>query len=333
MRFRLYRTIQLPPCAFVAAEHIAVVQSTLGIMLSWPVGAHTLGASACKHAILLYVDKSGSMGGKNIKLAVAALKEMQSVINECDYVKLALIDTDVHPHQPLRPPSSDGFREFIKAWESNLGDSTRIWGGVLQDVQCMMKSRPARGYLVEVIIITDGDDNSSPQNLGGQAGAHALLKNLRDIGVDSVAFSIIGIGPLPRETRERFETISELTGGSSSTVKDSNDVAEFKERFVAPLQREIADPQEKIIRARERAVQARAKFQISEEEFAMPLAEGSSQGTGLYLVSSFFLMGACWWAVENIRLSGRRIFCAGLGVVGLFHVIQPFGKNRSQRDL
>jgi len=149
-------------------------------------------------------------------------------------------------------------------------DLTRIWEGVLDDVQAMVRTKPP-GTLIEVFILSDGLDNETKENMAGPGGARALLKRLHELGIASVVFNIVGIGELPQEVSQTFEQVSGLTGGLSFSIPSVSGIDQFKERFITPLVQEAGSIKEKIVRVRERAKKARAESSISVEEFDLPM--------------------------------------------------------------
>lgn len=216
---------------------------------------------------LFYGDKSSSMSGCNIELASTAFMELvaKARFTECD-LQLALIGTQLEK-VPIGKYDRKFLTRYVHEWQRKCGRTigTKVWECVWKDVS----SLAAKGLqAASVVMVTDGLDNLSTKEFFGPKGAHHLVNKLRGMNIQDISFNIVGIGHLPKDVSSVFENVSSLTGGLYHAIRDVKDLPAFSTRFVKPFAEAVHNPTIRMIRARERAVDAKLKVGIFDDQVA-----------------------------------------------------------------
>jgi VWFA-related protein len=169
-------------------------------------------------AIVLVIDKSGSMKGHAIRSAVVAAKDFIGRLSVRDQVSVIPFSDSIGPETPLttdRGAAQAALTGIVARGETRLFDSA------LRAVEYVAASDARRKA---VLILTDGKDT------GSRASASGCIARARDAGV---SLYCIGLGS--GISRAVLGGLAEKTGGRVYTARDPDDLVDIYRGIAALL--------------------------------------------------------------------------------------------------
>ena len=116
-----------------------------------------------KKLVFVVLDVSGSMAGSRLPKALSCIGSLilGDVCTDTDHFALIAFNDTVHTVTPRRPKYAVKWSAVSKKVTSLCGGRTCLWGAVLQAMGDLSNMSRAKGVHVDLVVLTDGDDNRS----------------------------------------------------------------------------------------------------------------------------------------------------------------------------
>jgi uncharacterized protein YegL len=170
------------------------------------------------------VDVSGSMRGEPIKAAMATLADLyRTVMDDEDRFACCTFGSSVRKLHAAMPKRRVDLDQDLAHIEDNKGGATALWDGVAWAITAasmeysnMKKAGIDDPPVIEVVIITDGKDNSSERRF---AEIHELTKRP---GVPNFNLIVVGLGSVDTDA------LNKLCEPKNCHFKHARDIPQFK---------------------------------------------------------------------------------------------------------
>jgi uncharacterized protein YegL len=172
------------------------------------------------------IDVSGSMSGAPIQAAISTLEDLfRSTMADTDKFACCTFGSNVKKLHAAMPKSRIDIDKDVAHISDNAGGLTALWDGVAWAIQAAsleyknMRDREGDRFdapVVEVVIITDGHDNSSTKRF---EEIHALTQRP---GIPNFNLVVVGLGSVDKNA------LTQLCSPRNCHFHHAQDVPEFK---------------------------------------------------------------------------------------------------------
>lgn len=156
-------------------------------------------------AIVLLIDKSGSMTGDKIKLAKDAAAATVEVLAKDDQIAVLAFDSSVQPLVRLQS-ARNRVRILSQLARLSPGGGTNIQPAL---AEAYRQLRPAEARLKHVILLSDGVSNPS-----------GLMELAQDMSADGITITTVTVGGGEAD-RNLLNTLADLGGGRAYFTNDA----------------------------------------------------------------------------------------------------------------
>lgn len=125
-----------------------------------------------KKLVYIVLDVSGSMAGSRLNKALEGIK---FIFDECcgnsDHFALVAFNDSVHTVTPRRPKYAVKWATVDAETRNLCGGTTRLWDAVATAMNDIKGMPRAKDVHVDLVVLTDGEDNASPSGSVAQLEA------------------------------------------------------------------------------------------------------------------------------------------------------------------
>ena len=176
-----------------------------------------------KKLVFVVLDVSRSMAGMRLQKALSCIDSLilGDVCTDTDDFALIAFNDKVHGVTPRRPKHAVKWSVVSKEVTHLCGGRSRLWGAVLQAMGDLSNMPIARGVHVDLVVLTDGDDNRSTPGSVDVLEARMAKPRMANFHAIFLAFCGASTADMHRiaANKKHVRVIKETSSGPDSMTK------------------------------------------------------------------------------------------------------------------